>query len=182
MSSISQRLDAEVFFTKVGNKAVCLLCGQSVAALKEYNISRHYATELDRKLARQQNVFVKGKLAQKALTHTSYRVAYNIATHSKPFSDGEFFKKCMLDVADQVCPENRQKFEEVSLSRRTAARRIKAIGEDLTSQLKGLVPSFQLFSPALDELTSMILHSCSSMYEAFQKTLKLPKNCCLWNQ
>ena len=111
MSSISQRLDAEVFLTKVGNKAVCLLCSQSVAVLKEYNISRHYvtkhenygnnlsaverqtrATELDRKLARQQNVFVKGKLAEKASTHASYRVAYNIATHSKPSSDGEFLK------------------------------------------------------------------------------------------
>ena len=33
------------FFTKVDNKAVCLLCGQSVAVLKEYNISRHYATK-----------------------------------------------------------------------------------------------------------------------------------------
>ena len=68
-----------IFYTKVANKAVCLLCGQSVAVLKEYNISRHYAmkhgnygnnlsaverqtraTELDRKLARQQNVFAKG--------------------------------------------------------------------------------------------------------------------------
>ena len=131
------------------------------AVLKEYNISRHYATkhgnygnnlsaverqtrttELDRKLARQQNVFVKGKLTQKASTHASYGVAYNIAKHSKPFSDGEFFKKRMRDVADQVCHEHRQKFEEVSLSRRTVARRIKAIGKDLTSQLKGLVPSF----------------------------------------
>ena len=35
------------------------------------------------------------------------------------------------------------------------ARRIKAIGEDLTSQLKGLVPSFQLFSLALDESTGI---------------------------
>ena len=61
----------------------------------------------------------------------------------------------MLDVADQVSPEHRQKFEEVSLSRRTVARRIKAIGEDLTSQLKGLVPSFQLFSLALDESTDI---------------------------
>ena len=113
------------------------------------------ATELDRKLARQQNVFVKGKLTQKASTHASYRVANNIAKHSKPFSDGEFFKKCMPDVADQVCPEHRQKFEEVSLSRRTVARRIKAIGEDLVSQLKGLVPSFQLFSLALDESTDI---------------------------
>ena len=93
------------FFTKVGNKAVCLLCGQSVAVLKECSISRHYAmkhknygnnlsaverqtraTELDRKLVRQQNVFVKGKLAQKTSTHASYSVAYNIAKHSKPFN------------------------------------------------------------------------------------------------
>ena len=162
------------FFTKVGNKAVCLLYGQSVAVLKEYNISRHCATkhrnygnnlsaverqteatELDRKLARQRNVFVKGKLAQKASTHASYKVAYNIAKHRKPISDREFFKKFMLDVADQVCPEHRQKFEEASLSRRTVARRIKAIGEDLTSQLKGLVPLFQLFSLALDESTDI---------------------------
>ena len=166
-------MDAEVFFTKVGNKAVCLLFGQSVAALKEYNISRHYATkhgnycnnlsaverqtratELDRKLVRQQNVF-EGKLAQKASIHVSYRVAYNVAKHSKPFGDGEFFKKCKLDIADQVCPEHRQKFEEVSLSRRTVARRIKAIDEDQTSQLKELVPLFQLFSLALDESTDI---------------------------
>ena len=79
--------------------------------LKEYNISRLYATkhgnygnnlsaverqtratELDRKLARQQNVFVKGKLAQEASTHASFMVAYSIAKHSKPFSDGEFLR------------------------------------------------------------------------------------------
>ena len=167
-------MDAEVFFTKVGNKAVCLLCGQSVAVLKEYNICRLYATkhgnysnnlsaveqqtratELDRKLVRQQNVFAKGKLAQKASIHASYRVAYNVAKHSKPFSDGEFFKKCMFDVAGQVCPQHRQKFEEVSLSRRTVARSIKAIDEDQTSQLKELIPSFQLFSLALDESTDI---------------------------
>jgi len=63
------------FFTEIDNKGVCLLCNQSFAVLKEYNISHHYATkhgnygnnlsaaerqtratELDRKLARQQNV------------------------------------------------------------------------------------------------------------------------------
>ena len=68
---------------------------------------------------------------------------------------GEFFKKRMLDVADQVCPEYRQKFEEVSLSKRTVACHIKGIGEDLTSQLKGLVPSFQLFSLAFDRTTDI---------------------------
>ena len=122
---------------------------------QQWNGKLRRATELDRKLARQQNVFVKGKLAQKTSTHASFMVAYNIAKHSKPFSDGEFLKKCMLDVADQICPQHRQKFEEVSLSRRTVARRITAIGKDVTSQLKGLVPSFQLFSLALDESTDI---------------------------
>jgi len=82
-------------------------------------------------------------------------VAYNIVKHSKSFYEGEFIKNCMLDVADQVCPEQRKKFEEVSLSRRTVVRRIEAIGEDLTSQLKGCIPTFQLFSMAFDERTDI---------------------------
>ncbi|XP_078495376.1 general transcription factor II-I repeat domain-containing protein 2A-like [Ciona intestinalis] len=51
--------------------------------------------------------------------------------------------------------KNQKKFEEVSLSRRTVARRIEAMGENLTSQLKGHVLSFQLFSLALDESTDI---------------------------
>ena len=113
------------------------------------------ATELDRKLVKQQNVFIKVKASQTAATHASFVVAYNIAKQSKSFCDGEFVKQCMLDVADQVCPEQRKKFEEVSLSRRTVARRIEAIDEDLTAQLKKRVPSFQLFSLALDESTDI---------------------------
>jgi len=61
----------------------------------------------------------------------------------------------MLDVVDQVCPKQRKKFEEVSLSRRTVARRIEEIGEDLKSQLKTRVSSFDLFSLALDESTDI---------------------------
>ncbi len=81
------------FFTEFGKKAVWLLCGESVAVLKEY-ISRHYstkhaaygstlsaaerqtkATELERKLVKQQNVIRKAKLDQKAATHSSFVVA-----------------------------------------------------------------------------------------------------------
>uniref|UniRef100_H2YX15 DUF4371 domain-containing protein n=1 Tax=Ciona savignyi TaxID=51511 RepID=H2YX15_CIOSA len=52
-------------------------------------------------------------------------------------------------------PQHRQKFKEVSLSRRTVARRVEAISVDMTSQLKVLVSSFQLFSLALDESTDI---------------------------
>jgi len=132
---------SKYFFTEFSKKAVCLLCSESVAVLKEYNISRHYATkhaahgstlsaaerqtkatELERKLVKQQNVFRKAKLDQKAAIqsiHASFAVAYNIAKHSKSFCDGEFVKKCMLDVVDQVCQEHRKKLEDFSLSRRS---------------------------------------------------------------
>ena len=33
------------YFTKVGNKAICLLCGESVAVFKEYNLKRHNQTK-----------------------------------------------------------------------------------------------------------------------------------------
>lgn len=35
----------------------------------------------------------------------SYVIAQEIAKHSKPFLEGEFFKNCMLKVVDIVCPE-----------------------------------------------------------------------------
>jgi len=33
------------YFTKVGNKAACLLCPESVAVVKEYNLKRHNQTK-----------------------------------------------------------------------------------------------------------------------------------------
>jgi len=33
------------YFTKVGNKAVCLLCRESVAVFKECNLKRHNQTK-----------------------------------------------------------------------------------------------------------------------------------------
>ena len=88
------------FFTQVGNNAVCLLCSQTVSVNKKYNVSRHYqlkhldygknlsveerearAKELDKKLARQQNVFLKSKSAEEASTRASFLVSYNIAKH-----------------------------------------------------------------------------------------------------
>ena len=33
------------FFTDIGNKAVCLLCQQTIAVFKEYNLKRHHQTK-----------------------------------------------------------------------------------------------------------------------------------------
>ncbi|PVD18239.1 hypothetical protein C0Q70_21765 [Pomacea canaliculata] len=143
---------------EVGKKAVCLLCSESVAVFKEYNGSRHDATKragygrlwqvfissgpanksnrTGQKTCKAAECIRKNQSSPESCYSCQFVVAYNIAKHSISFSDGEFVHKCMLHVADQVCPQQRKKFEEVSLSRRTGVRRIEAIGEDLTSQLK----------------------------------------------
>ena len=37
------------FFTRVGNKAVCLLCQETVTVFKEYNLKRHHEVKHESK-------------------------------------------------------------------------------------------------------------------------------------
>ncbi|CAB4059423.1 unnamed protein product [Lepeophtheirus salmonis] len=55
---------------------------------------------------------------------------------SKPYSDGDFVKRCMMKASELVCPDKRQDFGNVSLTRNTIAERILELSEDLTSQSK----------------------------------------------
>ena len=82
-------------------------------------------------------------------------LAYKLAKHNKPFSDGEFVKECMLDAVDITCPEVRTKIEAISLSRRTVVRRIGGIAQNLSEQLFEAGKSFEWYSLALDESTDI---------------------------
>jgi len=62
-------------------------------------------------------------------------VAYNLARNSKPFSDGEFVKQCLVDCASVLCPEMKSRFDTISLSRKTMVWRIHLIIEEVTEQL-----------------------------------------------
>ena len=85
----------------------------------------------------------------------SYIISHEIAAASKPFSEGEFVKKCMLKAAETVCPDKRETFANISLTRNTVADRISDMSEDLDSQLKRKVKSFIAFSVAIDESTDI---------------------------
>ena len=85
----------------------------------------------------------------------SYLIANEIALGSKPFSEGEFVKTCMLKAAEIVCPEKRQAFANISLTRNTVADRISDLSADLDSQMNHKVKSFVAFSVAIDESTDI---------------------------
>ncbi|GBM69683.1 hypothetical protein AVEN_49056-1 [Araneus ventricosus] len=159
------------FFTVLKDKLVCLICNEAVAVFKEYNISRHFTSKhkncnyeamseyerkqnvesLCKKLSGRQNFFKKVNTIQEAATHASYIVAYNITKNNKALSDGEFVKKCMLQDCDVLCPDKKNNFQTVSLSRKTVTSRIEAIYKNLTSQLESKIGQFKFCSIAMDE-------------------------------
>ena len=122
------------FFVVFRDKPLCLICNETVAVYKEYNISRHLnskhndvkvramseeerkqkAEDLRKKLSGQRSIFKKGNSSQQAATHASYVVAYNIAKSNKVLSDGDFVKHCMLKVFDILCPGKRKDFETIA--------------------------------------------------------------------
>ncbi|KAF0042460.1 hypothetical protein F2P81_005992 [Scophthalmus maximus] len=154
------------FFTKVKGKPVCLVSGEHVAVFKEYNLKRHYetkhaekyknltdaerartSTDLLATLEKQQGCFTN----RDGATRTSFVIAHKIAQNSKPFSEGEFVKECMVESAALLCPEKKEAFENIPLSRRTVTRRMEDITENLEFQLQSEVGSFDFFSLVLDE-------------------------------
>ncbi|KAL0973590.1 hypothetical protein UPYG_G00206600 [Umbra pygmaea] len=155
-------------------KPLCLVCLQQVSVLKEYNIRRHYETHHSEKydglqgqlrrekinellagLRKQQSTFIRSREVSEAAVKASYLIASEIALASKPYSDGDFVKRCMMKAAELVCPEKRQAFANISLTRNTIAERISELSADLDSQLKQRVKSFIAFSVAIDESTDI---------------------------
>uniref|UniRef100_I3J839 SPIN-DOC-like zinc-finger domain-containing protein n=1 Tax=Oreochromis niloticus TaxID=8128 RepID=I3J839_ORENI len=164
-----EKWSSSYLFTKVNGKAVCLVCSQHVAVLREYNLRRHYMSlhadkydnfqgqrrrevnELLAGLKKQQCVFTHSRDISDAAVKASYLIANEIALASKPFSEGEFVKTCMMKASEIVCPEKRQAFANISLTRNTVADRISDLSADLDSQLKQKIKSVIVFSVAIDE-------------------------------
>ena len=81
----------------------------------------------------------------------------------------------MVEIAGLLCPESKNKFEKMSLSRRTVTRRVELIYEDLTSSLNEKAESFKLYSLALDESndikdTAQLLIFIRGINDSFETT------------
>lgn len=80
-------------------------------------------------------------------------LSHKLTKQSKPFSDGEFFKGCMVEVARILCPDNKDQFENISLSRHT--RHVEVIDEELSGELSKRAVDFIYFPIELDESTDI---------------------------
>ena len=79
----------------------------------------------------------------------------SLEKRNEPFSDGEFIKECMPDIANSMCPEHKTKMDSIALSKKTGFKRAEKISDDLMSQRKDTNKQFLLYSLTLDESTDV---------------------------
>ncbi|KFM67397.1 General transcription factor II-I repeat domain-containing protein 2, partial [Stegodyphus mimosarum] len=137
--------------------------------------------ELKLGVKKQQSMFSKVLQESEAAVHASYVLSELIAKHSKPFTDGDFIKECLMKAGEIVCPGNVKAFQSISLSRNTVAERVTDLAANLSDQIKAKSSSFESFSIACDESTdisgkaqlAVFLRSCDKNFNIFEELLEL---------
>lgn len=149
-----EKWERTYFFVEVKNVPTCLICKQSLSGSKEYNLRRHYETnhsknhdgytekmrdkklnELKRRLKFQHELLLNVNKINDTAMKCSYVLSEKIARTSKPFTDGEFIKECLLSAAEIICPEQRQAFANIRLTGNIVAQQMDNTTESLQDKL-----------------------------------------------
>ena len=169
MQKFNEKWTSEYFFIKnADSRPLYLICNQTVNVNKEYNIKRHYDSkhadgvygklkvkQLKEQLKSQHFMFQKMHTNNEKTVRCSVLIAQIIAQTMKSFSEGDFVKNCLTDVAEEMCPKMVQEFEKISLSCWLIARRIDELAGDICDTLKDKVKNFVSWSFAINESTDV---------------------------
>jgi putative ubiquitin-RnfH superfamily antitoxin RatB of RatAB toxin-antitoxin module len=188
------------FIEHKGN-IICIICKATIAVPKDYNLKRHFQSkhsDFDEKysgtlrtqkitsmvqlLQAQQDIFKKCNESAEQAVEVSFDIANLIAKSSRPFTDGDFVKNCLIVASKKLCcTKCTSKFEALSLNRMTIQRRITDISADIVTKFSTIFKNCIKFSLAVDESTDVtsIAQLCiyarciTSDYEIFEELLEL---------
>ncbi|CAI6350830.1 unnamed protein product [Macrosiphum euphorbiae] len=132
-------------------------------------------------IKKQQIMFTKIPQENEAAVKVSYVLSELIAKHSKPFTEGDFIKTCLIKTAEIICPGNLKAFQNISLTRNTVAERITELACNLSNQIKIKIPTFEYFSIACDESTdiggtaqlAVFFRACDMEFNIFEELLEI---------
>ena len=117
---------------------MCLICNKIVSANKEYNIKQHYeanhtgslyekmhgddrkqkVNQLQKQLNSQRFMFQNMSSNNEKVLRNNFLIAKRIAKKkTKAWSDGDLVKKCLINVAEEVCQKMVSEIQKFSLSR-----------------------------------------------------------------
>lgn len=162
------------FFVKRNVNPICLVCHAALGQFKASNLQRHFSplhpnieqefpkgTDLRKKklvalksqAEKQVQFFQKFTKHSETVTLVSYQLAWNIARAKKPYNEGDFIKKCLIDAFEILAPGDdklKRSVSDVQLSRHSVERRILD-NTAVESQLHSDLQACEYFSVALDE-------------------------------
>lgn len=172
--------EEKFFFIDNNEKALCVICNNTIKNYKSSNLRRHYETNhpqfsnqyppnsklrscklasLKSNLSKQQSIFMNFSNQANNVTEAGFVISWNIARAKRPYGEGEFIKKNLEDVLKVLDPNNvalQKVFSQIPISRHTTERRITAINTSLENNLKNDLKNCIAFSLALDESTDII--------------------------
>ena len=154
----------EYFFTMHYGKPICLLCDETLSDLKESHMKRHYSSKhvaqhtltgqsRKDKIRKLTTSLEKQRKQSDNAVKASFIISSKLAKSSKPFTEGEFVKECLLEITDVIYPEKKKEFEKMSVSKRQIVRRLDMMAGDINVKLSERAAEFEAFSLALDEIT-----------------------------
>ena len=96
----------------------------------------------------------------------------------KPYSEDDLVKKCLTDVAEEMCPKMVQKFEKISLSCWTITRCIDKFAGDICDTLKDKVKNFKSWSTDVKN-TAQLAIFIKGVDKELNETKELPSLQCM---
>ncbi|XP_063294419.1 general transcription factor II-I repeat domain-containing protein 2B-like isoform X2 [Pelobates fuscus] len=199
--SFKERWELDYFFIRNRDKPQCLICSQTLAVCKEYNVKRHYYSQHEKVYGQytgelriammndlrskhfdQTNAPPPSVPNEKAAVKASYVICEEIVKRKRAFSDGPFVKACAIKMARAFGNEDLAKhFESVSLSHQTVARRISVMDQYVNRKVHNVITDCAYFSVALDENTDItgisqliiFIRTVNDNFETSEELLKL---------
>ncbi|XP_029469398.1 general transcription factor II-I repeat domain-containing protein 2A-like [Rhinatrema bivittatum] len=178
--TFQQEWTEEFAFVERAGSAVCLICNDKIASMKRSNIKRHFDTHHTTFASKYPAGNIRKKACQELLCRVqasqqqlrvwtqqgdwnsaSFAGALAIVRNGKPFTDGEYAKTFMLDVASELFDDfsNKDKIikriKDMPLSARTVHDRTIMMANQIEATQVKDINAALFFSLALDESTDI---------------------------
>ena len=134
---INEEWELQFYVVAVKDKIMCLLCNSMITAVKKCNAKQHYTTHKNHKYValegeackealkkmmlhnqQQRQVFQSVSRQGTNITEATNRIACILSKKSKPYSDAELIKDCIIEAVLCLDSNKVYKYKKLPLSRR----------------------------------------------------------------
>nr|XP_025045025.1 protein ZBED8-like [Pelodiscus sinensis] len=159
----------------------CLICSETLSSNKKWNLERHFmkkhaafatnypegdarkkaCKELQQQMNVGQNSLLTCSKKGESLNSASFAGSYSIIREGKPFTDGDYVKRCMLKIGHELFDEfhNKdkilQKIQDMPLSAKTIHETAVKMAHQIEKVQMQKLSTAAYFSFALDETTDI---------------------------